>query len=85
MNALIARELKQIILGYDYLEIGKEINNMRLRSVALKDIEYYKNQILNSAEWLEHVKEKAKKRGISLDSMIYLDAKYMMETENNTL
>ena len=79
MNALIAQKLKQIILDYDNPEIVKEIHNRNLRSVATRDIEYYKNQILSSPEWLDHVKEKAEKNGITLDSMIYLDAKYMME------
>jgi hypothetical protein len=84
MNTLIARELKQIILGNDNLGIVKEINNRNLGSVVSRDIEYYKNQILSSPEWLEHFKEKAEKRGITLDSMIYLDAKYMMETKNSS-
>ncbi|KPL15518.1 MAG: hypothetical protein AMS26_07430 [Bacteroides sp. SM23_62] len=84
MNTLIARELKQIILGNDNLGIVKEINNRNLGSVVSRDIEYYKNQILSSPEWLEHMKEKAEIRGITLDSMIYLDAKYMMETKNSS-
>ncbi len=80
MNALIAQQLKQIILDYGNPKIVKKLNTRNFRSVT-KDIDYYKNQILSSSEWLEQVKEKAEKRGITLDSMIYLDAKYIMEAD----
>lgn len=43
------------------------------------DIQFFEQQIRTNAEWLEIVEEKAKKKGISLDSMIELDAKFLMK------
>jgi len=37
-------------------------------------------QIYKDEKWLNTVKEKAKNRGISLDSMVYLDAKWMLDS-----
>lgn len=84
MNKLIARKLEQIILRYDDPEIVRKIYKTKSRPLAIKDIEYYQNKILSSPEWLEQVKEKAEKRKISLDSMIYLDAIYIMEKEKTS-
>ena len=36
--------------------------------------------IYNDEKWLNAIKEKAQKKGISLDSMVYLDAKWMIDT-----
>jgi|GEM_PF-3559139 len=36
--------------------------------------------IYNDEKWLNVIKEKAQKKGISLDSMVYLDAKWMIDT-----
>ncbi|WP_372773000.1 hypothetical protein [Mangrovibacterium sp.] len=44
-----------------------------------RKVDYYSNEIRNTPEWLSLVKEKAENKGISLDSMIYLDAVYMAE------
>jgi hypothetical protein len=82
MNELIAMDLKRYILEDDYAEIVGKQNDKRRRDLGtLKDLEYYKNQILKSSEWLEQVRSKAEEKGISLDSMIYLDALYMLEKE----
>ena len=48
-----------------------------------REIEYYKYRILYSPEWLETVKLKAFINGIPLDSMIYLDAKYMADQDKD--
>lgn len=44
-----------------------------------RKVAYYTNEIKNTPEWLANVKDKAIEKGISLDSMIYLDAVYMAE------
>jgi len=36
--------------------------------------------IYNDEKWLNTIREKAQKKGISLDSMVYLDAKWMIDT-----
>ncbi len=81
MNTLIAKELERYILDFGYRDIIADRNKQWREVGTRKDIEYYKKEIMKSSEWLEHVKSKAEKRGISLDSMIYLDAKYKAEKE----
>ena len=44
-------------------------------------IEKYINQIKEEKNWLEKVRIKSKERGIPLDSMIYLDAVWMVDNE----
>lgn len=45
-------------------------------------LEYYKNRIRNSPEWMEHIKEKAIENDISVEEMLTIDAKYIMQEEN---
>lgn len=44
-----------------------------------KEVDKYKQAIKNTPEWLEKVKEKAIQKNISLDSMILLDAIWMVK------
>jgi SGNH hydrolase-like domain, acetyltransferase AlgX len=46
-------------------------------------IQFYVQQIQNSAEWLEHIKVKAKENNVSLKEMLRRDAEYMVEQEEN--
>ena len=52
-----------------------------------KRLESLRQRIMNSPEWLARVKEKADKRGIPLDKMVAIDARWMLdnqlEKENN--
>lgn len=50
---------------------------------STRDVEYFKNEIRNSPEWYKSVRKKAKENGISVDSMITLDAQYMVEQEKS--
>lgn len=52
-------------------------------STVQKKIEKYKTDMLNNQEWLEKIKIKAKAEGISLDEMMYKNALWMVENENN--
>jgi hypothetical protein len=45
-------------------------------------IEMKKQEIRTNKKWLNHIKEKAIKKGISLDSMIHLDAIYVLENKH---
>jgi hypothetical protein len=47
--------------------------------VQLEGIEYYKQQILNDPVWLDSVKRKAIEKGIPLEEMIDLDARWMVK------
>ncbi len=47
-------------------------------------IRYFKTAILNTPDWLEKVKVKAKEKNISVEEMLSADADYIYETEYNT-
>ncbi len=77
LNALISNEIKRYILDVDYRKVLLARNKER-KKITTSQVEYYKCLIMNSPEWLEKVKSKALEKGISLDSMILLDAEYMV-------
>jgi hypothetical protein len=77
LNTLISNEIKRYILDVDYRKVLLARNKER-NKIATSQVEYYKYIIMNSPEWLEKVKSKALEKGISLDSMILLDAEYMV-------
>ena len=82
---------KQPETGTYIIELGTNLQSGKLDSIQNllnskyqnnlsefeKKVEFYKKQIKESSEWLSAVEKKAKNKGISLDSMIYLDAVYM--------
>jgi len=80
-NALVSNELKRFILEPDYREELFTRNANWKQNIVVKGIEYYKSRILNTPDWLEAVKSKAIDRGISLDSMVLLDAIYLVEQD----
>lgn len=53
-------------------------NNFQKRK---ERIEYWKEQIRNNPDWLSSVEDKARKRGISTEEMIAIDAEYMVKQE----
>ncbi len=79
-NTLISNEIKRYILDLDYRKVVYARNKERKR-IARSRVEYYKYIIQKSPEWLETVKSKALEKGISLDSMILLDAEYMVRIQ----
>ncbi len=81
MNELVSKEIKWLVLDKKAHEKLKEYNSNREERTWTWRIKNYKHQILNSTEWLEQVKEKAWDRGISLDSMLTLDAIYLIQKE----
>lgn len=44
-----------------------------------KKVKRMEDKIRADKKWLGHIKDKAKQQGISLDSMLYLDAVYMLQ------
>ncbi len=44
-------------------------------------LKQYQNSIRNSEDWLEQVKEKAERKGVSTEEMIAMDARWMVERE----
>jgi hypothetical protein len=75
MNRLIAADLKRCVLeaGYSRETMTRNLERWKL------NVEYYRRRILGDSEWMDQVVEKAKKRGIPVDSMVTLDAIYMLE------
>ncbi len=82
LNRLVSEEIMKIIPEPDFRDQVSQRNLHWQESSAQKKIEQYISQIRNSPEWLEAVQEKADKKGISLDSMLLLDAIYLLETED---
>jgi len=80
-NALLSKELKRYIFEPDYRKDVFARNANWKKRVITKGVEYFKKQIHNTPEWIEDIKSKAIDRGISLDSMITLDAQYMLNQE----
>ncbi|MFO7615900.1 MAG: hypothetical protein R6V75_01465 [Bacteroidales bacterium] len=71
-------------LGWGFIERGFRELVLGLPEEAwqaeyLKMIGETEQSIRNSPEWMEHVKEKARKLGVPLDTMIYRDARYMID------
>ncbi|WP_163708835.1 hypothetical protein [Mangrovibacterium lignilyticum] len=63
----------------DSLQSQFEIKYSTKKSNFDNKIDHYIQEIKNTPEWLSTVRQKAKDKGIPLDSMIYLDAVYMAE------
>lgn len=84
MNGLVSKEIKRLILDKGDHEKLEAHNHNREVWIREWKIKYYRNQILNSAKWLENVEEKARERGIPLDSMLTLDAIYLIQKEGNS-
>lgn len=59
----------------------KVIIDTSQQAIFNKRVKYFQNRIRSDRNWLKMVKEKAEKREIPLDSMIKLDAIYMVKQE----
>ncbi len=66
--------------GFNFIEDLYFYENPKVDSVALK-VQYFKNKIITDDKWLESVKKKAKERNLSVDSMITLDAMWMVKNQ----
>jgi len=67
--------------GWGYFKNTARILNGSDPGIDLERVEYYIKKIYKNTTLLKQVKEKAIERGISLDSMVYLDAKWFFENE----
>ena len=56
------------------------LNNPSITEIV-KDVSYYRNRIKSNKNWLLDVERKAKEPNISLEEMITLDAKWMVEQD----
>ncbi|MGC8865810.1 MAG: glycosyltransferase [Bacteroidales bacterium] len=82
-EADIKDAMRGIYFRHDFqpiMENQKQINKM-LRPDRKEFIELLRNNIKASPGWWKQIKEKARQRGISEDSMLTLDAKYIFEVK----
>ena len=67
--------------GFGFIEYMYEFINLDSEQKRETQISYYLKTIYENKELLEIINEKAIKRQISLDSMIYLDARWLADRE----
>jgi hypothetical protein len=81
-NKLVCEEIKKYV--FDYTNYSAKRQQMQSQeqyfdlSTNRNTIEYYTMKIKADKSWLKSVEEKAIKRNIPIDSMIKLDAEWMM-------
>ncbi|OFX36375.1 MAG: hypothetical protein A2X08_14815 [Bacteroidetes bacterium GWA2_32_17] len=70
-------------------EAESTVNNSTLKEEVVKDYNYYLERIKNDEKWMIEVKKQAEEMGVSVDSALSKNAKYMAkqngfvdETEN---
>jgi len=73
-NKLLCEEIKKCISRDDATMIFRKQQDKNRNS-----IEYYEGQIRANKDWLKNVEQKAIRKNIQLDSMIKLDAVWMLE------
>ncbi len=78
-NRLVAEEIKKFVFDFDNYSAEKIAAHKDLADTT--SIAYFERRIRLDKSWLQSVKEKAEKRNIPLDSMIYLDALWLVEQE----
>ena len=76
-NKLVADEIKKVVL-HDNFDKALILHN---QEVFETKVSTFKNAIINDSTWFVGVKKKALERGISVDSMVTLDAIYMAKQE----
>ncbi len=80
-NSMVADEIEKFVYNYD--EMIKSKKEFYSGINKENDIAHFVYQIKKDKGWLNSVKEKAIKNGIPLDSMIQLDARWMIEEQSN--
>lgn len=74
-----------VSIGEDKIASMREVLHNEIetdsRDAYQRKVDRYIQEIKLNKEWLGSVREKAKEKGISLDSMLYLDAVYMIKQE----
>ena len=74
---------KKMTLGDKLREDGNYVfmTNEKENFMICKGLEYYAEKIKGTPKWFAAVKEKAKKKGITVDEMIQLEAEYIFKKE----
>ena len=86
-NKLLCEEIKKYMADYTaYPQFRQKQQSEEVRGlqhILPNTMEYYELKIRKDGDWLNKVKEKAKQKNIPVDSMIKLDAIWMVENEKN--
>ena len=80
-NKLLCEEIKKYIFNYNIYSLIR-MKKEEHKIPGKNTIEYYESKIRKDQNWLRSVQEKAIKRNIPLDSMIKLDAEWMVQQNN---
>ena len=80
---LIASESNLVNMAWGFVDNALNIlqGNVEDSAVYRQKIEEVINRIRSDEKWMKSVKEKAKERHISVDSMLVLDAQWVIENE----
>lgn len=78
-NKLLCKELKKYIFDYSTYPLLRQ--NIQIAKKEDYTFEYYEKKIRENKNWLKQIEEKAKNRGVSLDSMVKMDALWMLEED----
>jgi len=77
---LVTTEQNLCQFGFNFIEDLFFCENPNIYSTEL-EVQRYKSKIITDDKWLQSVKQKALERNISLDSMITLDAIWMVKNK----
>lgn len=81
---ILATPMHLTYLGYDFIEdIYPLYHDVRRDPEFMKKVMDLKNYIRSSPEWMSAIREKAKQKGLSEDSMMVEDAIYVLERDQN--
>ena len=80
-NSLVAQKIKDIILDKEKRERLTK-NQLAWRDPAYVQLMVYEEAIVNDQDWFKTVAKQAVEKGIPIDSSVYLNARYMLESES---
>ncbi|MBL4654811.1 MAG: hypothetical protein JKY33_03200 [Bacteroidia bacterium] len=81
---ILNQDILYIIKGEDIVEkvsINKELQNFDLKSVLKERFQNIIEDIRNNKRWMKKIEKEALKRHISVDSMMILDAKWILKRD----
>lgn len=80
-NTLVSNQIKKFVFNYD-----KEVKRWYDQYEALRDTnsaEYIIYKMLQDPDWMEVIRKKAAEKNIPTDSMVRLDAEWLMDQRKN--
>jgi hypothetical protein len=83
-NKKINHDILYVVNGENYVEkiSLSEIKNFDIKSAQKQRLKSIINTIRRDEKWMKQIKDKAKERNVSIDTMIILDARWIIENEN---